>query len=238
MLTIKMIERSFPIKRKQTEVQAFTSIADQSSLWHRRLGHFNYSSLRHMSSKVFDVFQRFKANSENQSGKKIKTLRSDNGSKYTSRQFASYLQKLGIHHQLIVVYTPRENGVSERKNMTILSMVRCLLFEKKIPKVFWEEAGNTSVYLLNRLPTKALEGNTPFEVWFDATPSIGHLRVFGCVCYVPVPEVKRDKLDERAIVGVFLGYSSNSKKYRVYDVKTKKILVSRNLKFDEDSIWD
>ncbi|KAL4354255.1 hypothetical protein GQ457_06G039790 [Hibiscus cannabinus] len=322
MLTVKMIERSFPIKWKQTEVQAFTSIADQSSLWHRRLGHFNYSSLKYMSSKglvkdmpvvcenttvcevcqkgkqtklsfpvnqawraseklqlvhtdlcgpmrisslngsryflifiddfsrwcwvfflkqkseVFDVFQSFKANSENQSGKKIKTLRSDNGSKYTSRQFASYLKKLGIHHQLTVVYTPQQNGVSERKNRTVLNMARCLLFEKKIPKGFWAEAVNTSVYLLNRLPTKALEGKTPFEAWFDATPSIGHLRVFGCVCYMHVPEVKRDKLDERATVGVFMGYSSNSKGYRVYDLKTKKILVGRNLKFDEDSIWD
>ncbi|KAL4387188.1 hypothetical protein GQ457_09G029600 [Hibiscus cannabinus] len=288
MLTVKMIERSFPIKWKQTEVQAFTSIADQSSLWHRRLGHFNYSSLKYMSSKglvkdmpvvcenttVCEVCQKGKqtklsfpvnqarraseklqlvhtdlcgpmrisslngTNSENQSGKKIKTLRSDNGSEYTSRQFASYLKKLGIHHQLTVVYTPQQNGVSERKNMTVLNMARCLLFEKKIPKGFWAEAVNTSVYLLNRLPTKALEGKTPFEAWFDATPSIGHLRVFGCVCYMRVPEVKRDKLDERATVGVFMGYSSNSKGYRVYDLKTKKILVGRNLKFDEDSIWD
>ncbi|KAL4340682.1 hypothetical protein GQ457_08G019310 [Hibiscus cannabinus] len=189
-------------------------------------------------SEVFDVFQSFKANSENQSGKKIKTLRSDNGSEYTSRQFAIYLKKLGIHHQLTVVYTPQQNGVSERKNRTVLNMARCLLFEKKIPKGFWAEDVNTSVYLLNRLPTKALEGKTPFEAWFDATPSIGHLRVFGCVCYMHVPEVKRDKLDGRATVGVFMGYSSNSKGYRVYDLKTKKILVGRNLKFDEDSIWD
>ncbi|KAL4388598.1 hypothetical protein GQ457_09G027370 [Hibiscus cannabinus] len=220
MLTVKMIGRSFPIKWKQTEVQAFTSIADKYSLWHRRLGHFNFSSLKYMSSKglvkdmpvvcenttvcevcqkgkqtklsfhvnqawraseklqlvhtdlcgpmrisslngsiyflifiddfsswcwvfflkqkseVFDVFQRFKANSENQSGKKIKTLRFDNGSEYTSRQFASYLKKLGIHHQLTVVYTPQQNGVSERKNRTVLNMARCLLFEKKIPKGF------------------------------------------------------------------------------------------------------
>jgi hypothetical protein len=67
-------------------------------------------------------------------------------------------------HQLIVPYSPQQNGVLERKNMTVMEMTRCILFEKKLPKFLWAEAINTSVYLLNRLPTMSVQDRTPLEV--------------------------------------------------------------------------
>ena len=95
--------------------------------------------------------------------------------------------------------------MSERKNRTIMEMARCLLFEKSLPKTFWAETVNTSIYLLNLLPTKALKNKTPFEAWHENEPSHEHLRVFGCVCYALVPEAKRGKLDHKSEIGIFLG---------------------------------
>ncbi|KAJ4721876.1 ABC transporter B family protein [Melia azedarach] len=77
-------------------------------------------------------------------------------------------------------------------------MVRSMMHEKNLPKKFWAEAVYTSVYLQNRLPTHAIEGKTPIEAWSGLKPSVGHLKVFGSVCYVHVPDVKRDKLSKKA----------------------------------------
>ena len=119
-----------------------------------------------------------------------------------------------------------------------MEMTRCLLFEKKMPKCFWAEAVNTVMYLLNRLPTKAVKNKTSFEAWYGVKPAVEHLKVFGSLCYTHVPDVKRDKLDYKAEMGIFLGYSSTSKGYRVFNLKTKKIMVSRDIKVDEAAVWN
>ena len=94
------------------------------------------------------------------------------------------------------------------------------------------------MYLLNLLPTRALKGNTPYEMWHGVKPSVEHLKVFGCVCYALVPEVKRDKLDHKAEMGIFLGYSNNIKGYRILNLKTEKVRVYRNVRFDELATWE
>ena len=79
---------------------------------------------------------------------------------------------------------------------------------------------------------------TPHEAWFGRKPEVSHLRIFGSVCYVHVPEEKRTKLEERAELGIFIGYSSVVKAYRVYNLKTKKVQISRDVRFDEKLIWN
>lgn len=165
-------------------------------------------------------------------------LRSDNGSEYTSSQFEGFLQQSGIFHQKSVVYTPQQNGVCERKNRIIMDMSRCLLFEKKLPKLFWAEAANTAVYLLNRSATKSLDSKTPFEAWHEVKPDVSNLKVFGCVCYTLVPEPKRSKLDERSKLAIFIGYNNHSKGYRVFNLESQKVEVCRSVKFDESALWD
>ncbi|KAL9444243.1 hypothetical protein AB3S75_017429 [Citrus x aurantiifolia] len=189
-------------------------------------------------SEVASVFWKFKTWIENQSGCKIKVIRSDNGTEYTANKFAKFCEAAGIEHQLTATYTPQQNGVSERKNRTIMEMARCLLFEKEMPKMFWAEAVNTAVFLQNRLPTKALKGKTPFEAWFGFKPSIHNLRIFGCMCFTHVPDAKREKLDQKAEYGVFVGYSTLTKGYRVYQPLTGRIIVSRDVKFDEAGGWN
>ncbi|KAG8484776.1 hypothetical protein CXB51_021144 [Gossypium anomalum] len=105
-------------------------------------------------------------------------------------------------------------------------MARCLLFQSKLPNSFWAEDVDSSVYLLNRLPTHAVKDKTPFEAWYGLKPSVSHLKVFGCVCYVIVPAERRTKLEKRSVPCIFVGYSSDKKGYRIYDPSTRKILDS------------
>ncbi|KAL4309595.1 hypothetical protein GQ457_01G033490 [Hibiscus cannabinus] len=187
---------------------------------------------------VLSTFKEFKIFVENQSDCKLKVLRTDNGGEYVSNEFNDFYRDSGILHQLIVPRTPQQNGVCERRNRTILEMARCMLFEKHLPKLFWAEVVATAVYLLNRLATKAVDGKTPFEAWSGSKPSVKHLRVFGSICYSHIYANMRSKLDERAWRGIFVGYSSQSKGYRIYNLESKMIVVSRDVIFYEDSYWN
>ncbi|KAL4303544.1 hypothetical protein GQ457_10G024470 [Hibiscus cannabinus] len=187
---------------------------------------------------VLSTFKDFKIFVENQSDCKLKVLRTDNGGEYVSNEFNDFCRDSGILHQLTVPRTPQQNGVCERRNRTVLEMARCMLFEKHLPKLFWAEAVATAVYLLNRLATKAVDGKTPFEAWSGSKPSVKHLRVFGSICYSHISANMRSKLDERAWRGIFVGYSSQSKGYRIYNLESKMIVVSRDVIFYEDSYWN
>lgn len=123
-------------------------------------------------------------------------------------------------------YTPQQNGVSERKNQTVMEMAKSMLHEKGLPKSFWAEAINAAMYLLNRCPTKAAWNQTPIEAWSRTKPLVRHLKVFGCVCYAQVPKEKRRKLDEISEKCIFVGYSAQSQGYRLYSLKTNKMITT------------
>ncbi|WVY89496.1 hypothetical protein V8G54_035010 [Vigna mungo] len=181
-----------------------------------------------IKGKVAAVFWKFKAFVENQSNCHIQILRSDNGKEYIANQFQQFCDEVGIEHQLTAPYTLRQNGVSERKNRSIVEMARCMLHQKELPKKFWAEATNIAVFIQNRLPTRALQNQTPFQAWFGFKPSLYFLKVFGCLFYSHIPQIKRDKLDKRAAAGLFIGYNTISKAYRIFQPQTGKILINEN----------
>ncbi|PRQ23286.1 putative RNA-directed DNA polymerase [Rosa chinensis] len=187
-------------------------------------------------SEACDTFKVFKAYIEKQSGRKIKVLRTDRGQEYIVCD--DFLKKNGIKHQLTARYTPQQNGVAERKNRTIMDMVRCMLKFKGLPKYFWAEAVSCAVYILNRSPSRSIDGSTPYEVWSGHKPNIQHMRVFGCIAFAHVPDHIRKKLDDKADKCIFIGYSTVTKGYKLYNPKTKKVIVSRDVTFDEQSAWD
>ena len=93
-----------------------------------------------------------------------------------------------------------------------------------------------ATYILNRCPTKALHSITPYEAWHGKKPSIGHLRVFGCLAYALVPMQQHHKLDDKAVKCIFVGYSAESKGYRLYHPQSKCILITRDVVFVEDAV--
>jgi hypothetical protein len=164
-------------------------------------------------------------------------LRTDRGGEFTSNSFNEYCSNEGIKRQLTTAYTPQQNGVSERKNRTIMNMVRCLLAARDIPKLFWPKAVKWAIYVLNRSPTLSVKNITPEEAWSDKKPSVKHFRVFGCIAYVHIPDAQRKKLDNKSIKCVHLGVSEESKAYKLYDPVNKKIIVSRDGVFEESKGW-
>ncbi|KAJ0802818.1 putative RNA-directed DNA polymerase [Helianthus annuus] len=191
----------------------------------------------HRKDEVFDKFKIFKAKVENETNRKIKAFRSDRGGEFCSNEFMAFCEQEGIRRDLTPPYTPEHNGVSERKNRTIGEMALSMLHEKNLSNVFWSEAVATAVYLRNLSPTKALDEATPFQVWYNRIPSVHHLRVFGCVAYSQVPKQRRRKMEEKACKCIFIGYSPNSKAYRLYDPVKRRVVTSRNVVFDEHAKW-
>jgi len=127
---------------------------------------------------------------------------------------------------LTTAYTPQQNGVAETKNRTVMNMVRSMLSDKNIPKTFWAEAVNWTIYVLNMCPTLAVKNVTLEEAWSEVKPSINHFWVFCCIAHVHVPEERRIKLDNTNIICVLLGVSEESKGYRLFDPVAKRIVVS------------
>jgi len=108
-------------------------------------------------SDVFGVFKKFRLLVQSESGKMISKLRTDGGGEYTSIEFNDFCSSNGINHEVIASYTPQHNGISERKNMTLVSMIRSMLKQKQMPCYLWGEAAATAAYLINRSPTKKLQ---------------------------------------------------------------------------------
>lgn len=146
-------------------------------------------------SEVLSKFMEYVAMMENETGLRVRSIRTDNGGEYTSQCFKKFCSDKGIAHQLTNPYTPEQNGVSERLNRTLVESARSMLIHAKMPLKFWAEAVNTAVYLHNRSPTSALKDKTPFESWFGKKPNVSHFKVFGSVCFVHTPDHLRKKLE-------------------------------------------
>ncbi|CAL2267031.1 unnamed protein product [Prunus armeniaca] len=116
-------------------------------------------------------------------------------------------------------------------------MAKSMLHEKGVPYEFWAEAINTAVYLLNRCPTKALNKVTPFEAYTSRKPGIAHLKIFGSPCHVLIPSALRHKLEENSHKCIFVGYGLCEKGYRLFDPSTRKVILSRDVTFDENATW-
>ncbi|KAL1220953.1 Retrovirus-related Pol polyprotein from transposon TNT 1-94 [Cardamine amara subsp. amara] len=205
----------------------FVSFIDEKSK-------YTWITLLPSKSHVFDAFSKFYNYVLTQFGTKIKSLRSDNGGEYTSNAFKDFVGKLGIVHQTSCAYTPQQNGVAERKNRHLMEVARTMFFDRNVPKQYWGDAVMTVCYLINRLPTVSLGSVSPHEVVNKTKPSLDHLRVFGCICYVHVPDALRNKLEPKSVKCMFIGYSTTQKGYKCYNPPTKRMYVSREVKFVEE----
>jgi hypothetical protein len=145
----------------------------------------------------------------------------------------NYCRKNGINQEFTNSYSPQQNGVAESKNKTIVEMARSMLKAKSLGNEFWDEAVHTSVYILNRCPTKEVLNLTSEEAWSGHKPSVAHMKVFGCIAYTHVPKEKRRKLDGKSVKCIFIGYNIETRSYRLFDPPAKKVIISRDFVLDE-----
>jgi transposase InsO family protein len=183
--------------------------------------------------EVFNKFQEFKAEIENLMKKKIKTLRTDNGGEYTSKELFSFYKSTRIRRELVVPHNPQQNGVVERKNRSIEETIKALLNDQDLSMFLWGEATMTKIYIQNRIPHRILKDMTPEEAFSVKKPNVENLRIFGCQVYSHIPKDKRNKLEPSRKKGIFVGYSDSSKAYKIYILEQYKIEVSRDVTFNE-----
>jgi hypothetical protein len=183
-------------------------------------------------SDIFGAFQPFKAAAENESGKHIQRLRSDNGGEYTSHEFRDFLAEYGIHHEMPPLYSPQANGVAEQINRTIGEGLISLPNQAQAPKALWAEALLAFVFVKKRSPHAALAGGVPLAVWRGKPVRVDMLRVWGCRAYHTVTN-GRAELDDKAVPLVFIGYDGNTATYRLFDPATRKTVRSRDARFVE-----
>ena len=163
--------------------------------------------------------------------KKVKTIRSDNGTEFMC--MSRFFQEQGIIHETSCVHTPQQNGRVERKHRHILNVARALRFQGNLPVEFWGECVLNAAYLINRTPSQVLKGKTPFEVLHSKLPSFKHLRVFGCLAYAHNLDHKGDKFESRSRRCVFVGYPYGKKGWRLYDLDRQIFFTSRDVVFCE-----
>ncbi|KAJ9557382.1 hypothetical protein OSB04_011996 [Centaurea solstitialis] len=192
-------------------------------------------------SQALDCFIKFKTEVERQSEKVIKIVRSDRGGEYFGKYsekgqhkgpFATYLEQVGIKAEYTTPYTPTQNGVSERKNRTLMDMVRSMFARSNRPKFLWGEALKTTNCICNKTPTKAIKG-TPFELWNGYKPSLNHLHVWGCKAETRQYHVESlSKLDSRSLSASFIGYSEKSKGFKFFNPgRGQRVFETNKAKF-------
>ena len=184
-------------------------------------------------SDTFSCFKRFKAYAENLTGKKIKRVREDKGGEYMSNDFQNFMDACGIVREHTVRNRPQQNGVAERANRLFAERIVALLEESGLSKKFWAECLAALVHVINRCPTSALIGMTPYEGWHQSKPGVGHLRVWGCVAYVHIQKDKRAKLGSHMEKCIFIGYPDGYKGWKFYNPETKKVIICERADFDE-----
>ncbi|KAJ9545582.1 hypothetical protein OSB04_025289 [Centaurea solstitialis] len=163
----------------------------------------------------------------------VQVIRTDNGTEFKNRKLDSFLDSVGITHTFSAARTPQQNGVVERKNRTLVEAARTMLTFSKLPLHFWAEAVAPVCFTQNRsLITKRFM-KTPYELVYNRPPSIKFFRVFGCECYVKNDKDNIDKFSPKGDEGIFIGYAMDSPSNRVYNKKTRRVVESTNVEFEE-----
>ncbi|GJU47723.1 retrovirus-related pol polyprotein from transposon TNT 1-94 [Tanacetum coccineum] len=161
------------------------------------------------------------------------SVRTDRGTEFLNKTLNAFFKEEGIEHQTSTPRTPEQNGVVERRNRTLVEAARTMLSASKLPLFFWAEAIATACYTQNRSIIIPTHEKTAYHIINDRKPSIKHLHIFGCTCYLTRDGENLDKMKEKGDSCILVGYSTQSKGYRVYNKRTRLIVESIHLRFDE-----
>ncbi|GJR49891.1 putative ribonuclease H-like domain-containing protein [Tanacetum coccineum] len=184
--------------------------------------------------EISGILKRFIIEIENQLNHKVKVIRCDNGTEFKNREMNEFCGLKWIKREFSVTKTPQQNGVAERKNKTLIEAARTMLADSLLPTVFWAEAVNTACYVLNRVLVTKPHNKTPYELIIGRPPSISFMRPFGCPVIILNTLDPLGKFDGKAEEGFLVGYSVNSKAFRVFNSQTRKVEENLHVNFLEN----
>ncbi|GKC59303.1 putative ribonuclease H-like domain-containing protein [Tanacetum coccineum] len=181
------------------------------------------------------ILKNFIIRIENLLHHKVKVIRCDNGTEFKNSVMNQFCEMKGIMIKFSVARTPQQNGVAERKNKTLIEAARTMLIDSKLPTNFWAEVVNTACYVQNRVLVVKPHNKTPYELLHGRTPTLSFLRPFGCPVTILNTKDHLGKFDGKADEGFFVGYSLNSKAFRVFNSRTRIVEESLHIRFSENT---
>ena len=170
---------------------------------------------------------------QNEKSLKIDRIRSDHGKEFENLYMESFCTRSSISQEFSAPITPQQNGVVERNNRVIQEMARAMLHNKDMARNLWGEAVNTTCHTVNRVYFKPGTKKTPYELWKGRKSNVKYFRIFESTCFILKDRENVGKFDSQNDEGIFLGYSSTSKAYRVYNKRTMKVTETVNVVIDE-----
>nr|GEV72856.1 putative ribonuclease H-like domain-containing protein [Tanacetum cinerariifolium] len=180
------------------------------------------------------ILKTFITGIENQLSLKVKIIKSDNGIKFKNNDLNRFCEMKGIKRDISVPRNPQQNGIAERKNMTLIEAARTMLADSLLPISFWGEAVNTACYVQNRVLVTKPQNKTPYELLHGRTPSIGFIRPFGCLVTILNTLDSLGKFDEKINEGLLVGYSVSSKAFRVFNSRTRIVQETLHINYLEN----
>ncbi|GJT23196.1 putative ribonuclease H-like domain-containing protein [Tanacetum coccineum] len=181
-----------------------------------------------------EILKNFIKEVENLVDKKVKIIRSDNGTEFKNKVMDDFCKEKGIKREYSVARTPQQNGVAEKKNRTLIEATRTMLADSKLPTTFWAEIVSTTCYVHNRVLIIKLHNKTPYELFRGFKPAIGFMKPFRCHVTILNTLDKLGKFDGKSNECFFVGYSLSSKVFRVYNTRTRKVQENLPIGFLEN----
>ncbi|GJR18502.1 retrovirus-related pol polyprotein from transposon TNT 1-94 [Tanacetum coccineum] len=189
--------------------------------------------LKLVPNETPDIIKKFIAQAQLNYKTKVCKIRTDNGTKFKNATLKAHYEKLGIMQQFSTARTPKQNGVVKRRNRTLVEAARMMLIFSRLPEFLWAEAVATACFTQNRSIIHTRHNKTPYELLRGRKPNVEYFHVFGSLCYPTNDRDDLGKMKPKADIGVFIGYSETSRGFRIYNRRTKKIMETINVKFDE-----
>ncbi|GJY29622.1 putative ribonuclease H-like domain-containing protein [Tanacetum coccineum] len=195
---------------------------------------FSWTFFLRTKDETSAILKDFIRQIENQLNQKVKTIRCDNGTEFKNRDVIEFCGLKGIKREYNNARTPQQNGVAERKNRTLIEAARTMLADSFLPNTFWAEAVSTACYVLNRVLVTKPHNKTPYELLTGKTPIISYIRPFGCHVTILNTIDHLGKFVGKSDEGFLVGYSLQSKAFRVYNLVTKRVEENLHIKFLEN----
>ncbi|GJT05717.1 putative ribonuclease H-like domain-containing protein [Tanacetum coccineum] len=181
------------------------------------------------------ILKSFITGIENLVDHKVKVIRCDNETEFKNREMNQFCEKNGILRQYSIARTPQQNGVAKRRNRSLIEAARIMLADSKLPTTFWAEVVNTACYVQNRVLVVKPHNKTPYKLFHGRTPTLCFMRPFGCPVTIFNTIDHLGKFDGKADEGFFIGYSLNSKAFRVFNSRTRIVEENLDIRFSEST---
>nr|GFC44305.1 retrovirus-related Pol polyprotein from transposon TNT 1-94 [Tanacetum cinerariifolium] len=163
----------------------------------------------------------------------VRHIRTENGTEFVNQTLRDYYEEVGISHETSVARSPQQNRVIERRNWTLIEAARTMLIYAQAPLFLWAEAVATACFTQNRSIIRLRYGKTPYELMHGKQPDLSYFHVFGSLCYPTNDGENVGKLQPKADIGIFIGYAPTKKAFRIYNRRTRRIVETIHVEFDE-----